>query len=239
MTSGEFGVIYSSSPAATESAMRGTHKKVARKVDPIVDNGANEELSNERVPKESQLTEFYDHWSQVLRVLQGTQIFIDHCYSFGADTGQALRLIERRAVERNLRSLEDAYYGLLWIGPVNELSSRYTAQDKRVINRNVEHVETYHEHKVDSNSQLKAVFVGGALTSGGFFLGTTAQVEGCKYHCSQSQLALPENRNNVLVVYYPVVAVGQLPSLVLTFVILSKIATEIFCFIQQTIFSGN
>ncbi|THU82276.1 hypothetical protein K435DRAFT_934131 [Dendrothele bispora CBS 962.96] len=131
---------------------RGEAKKVARKVDPIVDNGANEELSNERVPKESQLTEFYDHWSQVLRVLQGTQIFIDHCYSFGADTGQALRLIERRAVERNLRSLEDAYYGLLWIGPVNELSSRYTAQDKRVINRNVEHVETYHEHKVDSNS---------------------------------------------------------------------------------------
>ncbi|THU76322.1 hypothetical protein K435DRAFT_974474 [Dendrothele bispora CBS 962.96] len=63
MTSGEVGVIYSSGPAATGSAMRSTHKfvpdsslprKQQEKVDPIVDNDANEELGNERVPKESQ-----------------------------------------------------------------------------------------------------------------------------------------------------------------------------------------
>ncbi|THU99693.1 hypothetical protein K435DRAFT_937993 [Dendrothele bispora CBS 962.96] len=63
--------------------------------------------------KSTLLDSEYDHWMTLIRVIQGTQVFIERCYSFGAETEQALRLIETRAVKRNLRKLEDAYYGLL------------------------------------------------------------------------------------------------------------------------------
>ncbi|THU81540.1 hypothetical protein K435DRAFT_936167 [Dendrothele bispora CBS 962.96] len=123
----------------------------------------------------------------------------------------------------------------------HDINGGYTEQDNRRIEHNVEHAETYYEgeitvnHNVEGN--LKAVCVGGVLTGGGFYLGqTTARVEGSNYYYNRSQPALPGNK--ALVIYLPDFSVDQLPSLVLTLVILSKFAVEIFCFVRQTVFGG-
>ncbi|THU90828.1 hypothetical protein K435DRAFT_801714 [Dendrothele bispora CBS 962.96] len=125
--------------------------------------------------------------------------------------------------------------------PPHEINGGYTEQDNRRIEHNIEYVETYYdgEYTVNNNVEgnLKALCVGGALTGGGFYLGqTTAQVEGSNYHYNRSQPALPGNK--ALVIYFPDFSVDQLPSLVLTVVMISKFAIEIFCFVRQTVFGG-
>ncbi|THU90816.1 hypothetical protein K435DRAFT_801704 [Dendrothele bispora CBS 962.96] len=123
----------------------------------------------------------------------------------------------------------------------HDINGGYTEQDNRRIEHNVDHAETYYEggNTVNNNVEgnLKAVCVGGALTGGGFYLGqTTAQVERSNYYYNRSQPALPGNKG--LVIYLPDFSVDQLPSLVLTLVILSKFAIEVFCFVRQTVFGG-
>ncbi|THU90826.1 hypothetical protein K435DRAFT_248533, partial [Dendrothele bispora CBS 962.96] len=86
----------------------------------------------------------------------------------------------------------------------HNINGEYTEQDNRRIEHNIEHAETYYEggNTVNNNVEgnLKAVFVGGALAGGGFYLGqTTAQVEGSNYHYNRSQPALLGNK--ALVIY--------------------------------------
>ncbi|THU90819.1 hypothetical protein K435DRAFT_910315 [Dendrothele bispora CBS 962.96] len=115
------------------------------------------------------------------------------------------------------------------------INGKYTEQDNRNIEHSIEQCESYYEggNTVNNNVEgnFKAVCVGGALAGGGFYLGqTTAQVEGSNYSYNRSQPALPGSK--ALVIYFPEFSVDQLPSLVLTVVILSKFAIEIFCFVR-------
>ncbi|THU76772.1 hypothetical protein K435DRAFT_974296 [Dendrothele bispora CBS 962.96] len=120
------------------------------------------------------------------------------------------------------------------------ISGRYTREDNRRIDRNFEHVGTYHAEIVNNNGNLKAFFAGGILTGGGFYAShTTAQVEVVHtYHLEPDHTyhiepALP--RNNALALIYPR-SMGQVPSFVLTFMMVPTMMRNLFSFIRHTVF---
>ncbi|THV00935.1 hypothetical protein K435DRAFT_776275 [Dendrothele bispora CBS 962.96] len=117
--------------------------------------------------------------------------------------------------------------------PRQDGSGRYTAEDNRRIDRNFENVGTYHNTEILNNDgNLKALFAGGLLTGSGFYAGhTTTQVEAV--HTYHLEPALPGN--NALAVIYPR-SMDQVPSFVLTFMILPTVMGNLFSFIRHAVF---
>ncbi|THV00938.1 hypothetical protein K435DRAFT_854325 [Dendrothele bispora CBS 962.96] len=113
------------------------------------------------------------------------------------------------------------------------ISGGYTEQDNRRIDRNFESVGTYHNTEIVNNDgNFKALFVGGLLTGSGFYAGhATAQVE--VVHNYHLEPALPGN--NALAIIYPR-SMDQVPSFVLTFMVLPTVMGNLFSFIRHTVF---
>ncbi|THV04297.1 hypothetical protein K435DRAFT_835415 [Dendrothele bispora CBS 962.96] len=119
-------------------------------------------------------------------------------------------------------------------------SERYTEQDNRRIERNVENVGTYYEGSyteikiVNNNGNLKAFCTGGLLTGSGFYVGhsTTIQVE---VPVNTYELEPVLLGNNALAVIYPR-SMDQVPAFLLTFMIVPTVMGNLFSFIRHTIF---
>ncbi|THU97826.1 hypothetical protein K435DRAFT_52405 [Dendrothele bispora CBS 962.96] len=124
-------------------------------------------------------------------------------------------------------------------GSVN-VRGRYTEQDNRRADRNFEEVGTYYEGSytgtveiVNNNGNLKSFFAGGLLTGSGMYLG----------HSMTTQVEVPVNTyglepvlpgNNALAVIYPH-SMDQVPSFLLTLMIVPTVVGSLFSFIRQTI----
>ncbi|THU77398.1 hypothetical protein K435DRAFT_877917 [Dendrothele bispora CBS 962.96] len=118
----------------------------------------------------------------------------------------------------------------------DDFSGHYTEHDNRRIVRNVENPRTYYEggHTeivVNNNGNVKAFCAGGLLTGGGFYAGQMTNQAVCT-HRLEVEPVLPVNK--ALAAIYPR-SMDQVPSFVLTLMIIPTVLENLFSFIQRTV----
>ncbi|THU83793.1 hypothetical protein K435DRAFT_784065 [Dendrothele bispora CBS 962.96] len=118
---------------------------------------------------------------------------------------------------------------------IDNINGGYTERDNRVIGHNTENAENYYEDSTVNNGVIlinnnnnqdvwKIFFAGGGVATTAFYAGHTT---------AAAQTPSILTNNTIAAIYYSQCSYGQAPSLVMSFVVLPVVMTNLFSLARQ------